>query len=94
MIYNGLYDSIHNLLQVELDETEHCHPLVPKVDDLVVEQMRRLELSHLIVVPSVELPHDMDEGSPRRAKRLTIPDSAKSELGDEGALVQVPSPTG
>lgn len=37
------------------DETKYCHSLVPKIDDMVVEQLRQLGLSHLIVEPSVEL---------------------------------------
>lgn len=36
---------IHNLLQVVLDETENCHPLVSEVDELVGSQMQRFGLS-------------------------------------------------
>lgn len=48
---------VHNSLQVLLDKTEHCHPLVSEVNELVMAQMRRLGLSHLVLALSVEIPY-------------------------------------
>lgn len=53
--------------------------LFPKVDELVVDQMRWVRLSYLIVSPSVEMSHDMEEGPPRRDKPFAIANSAKSD---------------
>lgn len=57
-----------NRMQVVLEKTEHCYLLIQKVDEMVTEQMRRLGLSHLVTVPSVEMPHDEGEARLARAK--------------------------
>lgn len=53
--------------------TEHCPPVIIEVDEMVVEQIRRLGLGHLINVPSMEFPHGIAPGLPRRPKRLETP---------------------
>lgn len=41
-------------------------PLVLEGDELVMEQMRQLGLSHFIVASSMEMPHDTKGGLPGR----------------------------
>lgn len=55
---------ILNRLQVVLDETRHCHPLVLKVNDVVVEQIATVRVEYLIVVSSMEVTHDMEARLP------------------------------
>lgn len=59
-----LCSSIHTRVQVVHDETEHCHSLVPEADEFFVEHMRRLGLSHLIDVPTVDMPHFLARDHP------------------------------
>lgn len=56
------------------------HPSIPEIDDMVVDQMWWLRLSHLNGVLSVEIPQDKDVGLPRRPKRLV--GSTPSDDGD------------
>lgn len=48
--------------QVVLDEIRHCQPLVLEIDDIVLDQLWRLGLTHLIATPSMEIPHGMEAG--------------------------------
>lgn len=43
-----------------------------EVDELVVVQMQRLKLSHLVTTPNVEMPLAEKGGSPGKGKRLAI----------------------
>lgn len=54
----------------------------------------RLGLSHLIDVPSVQMPHDMETGSPKKGQAACkTPDSVTYEPGDEAASQQSLGPT-
>lgn len=58
-----------------LDETEDCHPLVLEVNELVVAQIRRLSLSHLVTSSSLETPLAGEGGS---GKRPATPDNMET----------------
>lgn len=61
-----------------LDKSKHYDRLIPTMDGIVVDQMWQLGLSHLINVPSVEIPHTTTGGFPRKLKQLATSDSAVS----------------
>lgn len=48
-------------------------------NDMLINQMRWLELSHLSGVLSQEIPHDPTVGPPRRSKRIVTTISNENE---------------
>lgn len=66
-----------------LEKIEHCHPSNTEIDDMVVDQMPWLGLSHLIGLPSMEILHDMMTESLRRPKGLVTPNNEGTFFSDE-----------
>lgn len=66
-------------VSVGLGEIEHRLPSINEIYDMVVDQMRRLRLSHLIGESSVEIPYGPALAPPRRPKWLASLFRTKNE---------------
>lgn len=77
-----------------LDEIDNCHPLVPGADELIVAQMRRLGLSHLITASSVQMPLHGEADLSDRGKRLATANSVEEaeDSVDEDTTDKPPVP--
>lgn len=74
--------------------TKHCHPSLTEIDDIMVDQMRRLGLNHLIVMSSMEIPQGTTIGSPINPKMLATHDSEESASRGKGGPPPEPNPLG
>lgn len=61
-----------------LDEIEHCHLLVLKINNRVVKQDAMNRFVHPTAISTAEIFYDTEAGSPRTARLLATNDSEES----------------
>lgn len=76
---------VHNRLQVVLHETSELHLLVLEIDEVLVTQMRHLDLSQFIDLSNVEIPRSEARSIKKRGH---MPVTGGSESSVEADLSQ------